>query len=64
MAKYQLTTIFLANCQLTTNPISTLSIGDTLSNSLQRLQNSAARIVTGAAYSTPSGEVFEELGWS
>ena len=40
------------------------SIGDTLSNSLQRLQNRAARIVTGAAYSKPSGEVFEELGWT
>ena len=34
------------------------SIGDTLSNSLQRLQNRAARIVTGAAKSKPSGEVF------
>jgi len=40
------------------------SIGDTLSNSLQRLQNRAARIVTGTAYSKPSGEIFEELGWT
>ena len=34
------------------------SIGYTLGNSLQRLQNRAARIVTGAAKSKPSGEGF------
>ena len=40
------------------------SIGDTLSNSLQRLQNRAARIITGAPYSKPSGEILEKLGWA
>ena len=40
------------------------SIGDTLSNSLQMLHNRAARIITGASYSKPSSDIFEELGWS
>ena len=39
-------------------------IGDTLSNSLQRLQNRAARIITGASYSKPSSKIFEKLGWT
>ena len=40
------------------------SIGDTLSNRLQKLQNRAARIITVAPYSKPSGEFLEELGWA
>ena len=40
------------------------SIRDTLSNSLQWLQNRAARIITGASYSKPSSEIVEELGWT
>ena len=40
------------------------SIGDTLSNSLQWLQNRAARIITGSSYSKPSSEIVEELGWT
>ena len=40
------------------------SVGDILSNGLQRLQNRAVGIVTGAAYCRPSGVVCEELGWT
>ena len=39
-------------------------IGDTLSNSLQRLQTRATGIITGASYSKPSSEIFEEFGWT
>ena len=38
-------------------------IGDTLSNSLQMFQNRAARNITGASYSKPSRDIFDELGW-
>ena len=39
------------------------SVGSELSSKLQRLQNRAARIITGARYTKRSGEVLSELGW-
>ena len=40
------------------------SITETLSNKLQKLQNRAARIVSGLPYSVPSNEIRQHLGWS
>ena len=39
------------------------SIGETLVDSLQRLQNRAARVITGASYSKHSADIRHELGW-
>ena len=39
------------------------SITETLSNKLQKLQNRAARIVSGLPYSVPSNEIRQHLGW-
>ena len=39
------------------------SIGSELSSKLQRLQNRAARIITGARYTKRSKEVLSRLGW-
>ena len=40
------------------------SIGATLSDQLQKLQNRAARIITGAPYTVHTCDVFTQLGWS
>ena len=37
--------------------------GKTEVNQLQKLQNRAARIVTGSSFDAPSGPIIEELGW-
>ena len=37
--------------------------GLTLINQLQKLQNRAARIVTGSGYETPSAQLIQSLGW-
>ena len=39
-------------------------INETLSNKLQRLQNRAARVITGLPYSVRSKEIRKQLGWS
>jgi len=39
------------------------SIGETLVDSLQKLQNRAARVITGASYSKHSADIRHELGW-
>ena len=39
------------------------SISQTLSNKLQRLQNRAARVVTGLPYTVRSAQILEALGW-
>ena len=39
------------------------SISDTLANNLQKLQNRAARIITGASYYRRSADIRHELGW-
>ena len=39
------------------------SIGETLVDSLQKLQNKAARVTTGASYSKHSADIRHELGW-
>ena len=40
------------------------SLTDTLSGKLQRLQNRAARIISGLPYSVRSNEIRTRLGWS
>ena len=37
--------------------------GTTEINSLQKLQNRAARIVTNSSFDTPSNQLIEKLGW-
>ena len=39
------------------------SIGETLVDSLQKLQNRAVRVITGASYSKHSADIPHELGW-
>ena len=39
------------------------SIGETLVDSLQKLQNRAARVITGASYSKHSADIRHDLGW-
>ena len=39
------------------------SIGETLVDSLQKLQNRAARVITGATYSKHSADIRHELRW-
>ena len=39
------------------------SAGKTEVNKLQKLQNRAARIVTGSRFDAPSGPIIEGLGW-
>ena len=39
------------------------SIGETLVDSLQKLQNRAALVITGASYSKHSADIRHELGW-
>ena len=39
------------------------SIGETLVDSLQKLQNSPARVITGASYSKHSADIRHDLGW-
>ena len=39
------------------------SIGETQTKSLQKLQNRAARIITGASYLIRSNDVLDQLGW-
>ena len=39
-------------------------IGDNLADKLQKLQNRAARVITGADYLTPTNEILNKLGWS
>ena len=39
------------------------SIGKTLVDSLQKLQNRAARVITDASYSKHSADIRHELGW-
>ena len=39
-------------------------IGDNLADKLQKLQNRAARVITGAEYLTPTNEILNKLGWS
>ena len=39
------------------------SIGETLLDSLETLQNRAARVITGASYSKHSADIRHELGW-
>ena len=39
------------------------SIGETLVDSLQKLQNRAARVITGASYSKHSADIRHELVW-
>ena len=39
------------------------SIGETLVDSLQKLQNRAARVIAGASYSKHSVDIRHELGW-
>ena len=39
------------------------SIGETLVDSLQKMQNRAARVITGALYSKHSAHIRHELGW-
>ena len=39
------------------------SIGETLVDSLQKFQNRAARVITGASYSKHSADIRHELGW-
>ena len=39
------------------------SIGETLVDSLQKLQNRAARVITGASYLKHSADIRHELGW-
>ena len=39
-------------------------IGDNLADKLQKLQNRAARVITGADYLTPTNEILNKFGWS
>ena len=39
-------------------------INDQLTDKLQKLQNRAARVITGADYRTPSSVLLNKLGWS
>ena len=39
------------------------SIGETLVDSLQKLQNRAARVITGASYSKHLADIRRQLGW-
>ena len=39
-------------------------LSETLSNKLQRLQNRAARVITGLPYTVRSTEIRKQLGWS
>ena len=39
-------------------------LSETLSNKLQRLQNRAARVITGLSYTVRSTEIRKQLGWS
>ena len=39
-------------------------ISDQLTDKLQKLQNRAARVITGADYRTPSSVLLNKLGWS
>ena len=39
-------------------------ISDRLTNKLQKLQNRAARVITGADYLTPRTELLSRLGWT
>ena len=39
-------------------------ISDRLTDKLQKLQNRAARIITGADYLTPTTELLSRLGWT
>ena len=39
------------------------SIGETLVDSLEKLQNRAARVITGASYSKHSADIRQKLGW-
>ena len=39
------------------------SIDETLVDGLQKLQNRAARVITGASYSKHSADIRHELGW-
>ena len=38
-------------------------IGDNLADKLQKLQNQAARLITGTDYLTPTKEILIKLGW-
>ena len=40
------------------------NISDRLTDKLQKLQNRAARIITGADYLTPTTELLSRLGWT
>ena len=39
-------------------------IGENLADKLQKRQNRAARVITGADYSTTTNEILNKLGWS
>ena len=40
------------------------SIDETQTQQLQKLQNRAARIITGASYTTHTCDIFNQLNWS
>ena len=48
----------------TSNLIVWDDISDRLTNKLQKLQNRAARVITGADYLTPTTELLSRLGWT
>ena len=53
----------LIECHFTYGDIVWGNCGETLLNKLQKIQNRAARIITGSDYDAPSEPLLIELGW-
>ena len=53
----------LVECHFRYGDIVWGNCGETLLNKLQKIQNRAARIITGSDYNAPSEPLLLELGW-